>query len=33
MPVTVAEWSRAWTVFARADAATVGSNTIQGMDV
>jgi hypothetical protein len=33
VPVTVAERSKAWTVFARADAGTVGSNPPQGMDV
>jgi hypothetical protein len=32
-PVTVAERSKTWTVFARADTGTVGSNTTQGMDV
>jgi hypothetical protein len=33
MPVTVAERSKACTVFARSEAGTVGSNTTQGMDV
>jgi hypothetical protein len=33
MPVTVAEPSKPWTVFARADAGTVGSNPTQGMNV
>jgi hypothetical protein len=33
MPVTVAERSRACTVFARSEAGTVGSNPTQGMDV
>jgi hypothetical protein len=33
MPITVAERSKAWTVFVRADAGTMGSNTTQGMDV
>jgi hypothetical protein len=32
-PVTVAARSKAWTVFARSDAAIVGSNTTHGMDV
>jgi hypothetical protein len=32
-PVTVAERSRACTVFARSGAGTVGSNLTQGMDV
>jgi hypothetical protein len=32
-PVTVAERSRACTVFARLEAGTMGSNPIQGMDV
>jgi hypothetical protein len=32
-PVTVAERSRACTVFARSEAWTVGSNSTQGMDV
>jgi hypothetical protein len=31
--VTVAERSKEWTVFIRADAGTVGSNPTQGMDV
>jgi hypothetical protein len=30
---TIAERPKAWTVFAHADAGTVGSNTSQGMDV
>jgi hypothetical protein len=33
MPVTVAERSRACTVFARSEAGIVGSNPTQGMDV
>jgi hypothetical protein len=33
MPVTVAEQSKACTVFARSEAGTVGSNPTQGMDV
>jgi hypothetical protein len=33
MPVTVAERSKASTVFAHADAGTMGSNPTQGMDV
>jgi hypothetical protein len=32
-PVTVAERSRACTVFARSEAGTVDSNPTQGMDV
>jgi hypothetical protein len=32
-PVTVAERSKACTVFARSDAGIVGSNPTQGMDV
>jgi hypothetical protein len=32
-PVTVAESSKACTVFARSEAGIVGSNPIQGMDV
>jgi hypothetical protein len=32
-PVTLAERSKAWAVFARADAGTVGSNLTLGMDV
>jgi hypothetical protein len=32
-PVTVAEGSKAWIVFARADAGNVGSNLTQDMDV
>jgi hypothetical protein len=32
-PVTVAKSSKAWIVFVRADAGTVGSNLTQGMDV
>jgi hypothetical protein len=32
-PVTVAERSKAWTVFARSEAGIVGSNLTQGMDV
>jgi hypothetical protein len=33
MPVTVAEWSKSWTVFARSDDGTVGSNPTRGMNV
>jgi hypothetical protein len=33
MPVTVAEWSKAWTVLARLDAGIVGSNRTRVMDV
>jgi hypothetical protein len=33
MPITVAEWSKALTVFARSDAGIVGSYATQGMDV
>jgi hypothetical protein len=32
-PVTVAEWSKACTVFARSEAGTVDSNPTQCMDV
>jgi hypothetical protein len=32
-PVTVAERSKACTVFSRSEAAIVGSNSTQGMDV
>jgi hypothetical protein len=32
-PITVAERSKAWTVFARSNAGIVGSNPNQGMDV
>jgi hypothetical protein len=32
-PVTVAERSKACTVFARSEVGTKGSNTTQGMDV
>jgi hypothetical protein len=33
MPVTVAERSKAYTVFARSEAGIVNSNPTQGMDV
>jgi hypothetical protein len=33
LPVTVAEWSEARTVFVRSVAGIVGSNPTQGMDV
>jgi hypothetical protein len=33
LPVKVAQGSKAWIVFARADAVIVGSNPTQGMDV
>jgi hypothetical protein len=32
-PITVAEWSKAWSVLARLDAAIVGSNPTWGIDV
>jgi hypothetical protein len=32
-PITVASWSKAWTIFARTEAVIVGSNPTQGMDV
>jgi hypothetical protein len=32
-PVTAAERSKAWTVFARSDGVIVGSNSTRGMDV
>jgi hypothetical protein len=32
-PVTLAEWAKAWTVFARWEAGIVGLNPTQGMDV
>jgi hypothetical protein len=32
-PVTVAERSKAWTLFARSESGIVGSNPSQGMDV
>jgi hypothetical protein len=32
-PVTVAEWSKAWTVFARSDAGIVGETLTEFMDV
>jgi hypothetical protein len=32
-PITVAEWSKAWTVLARLDAGIVGFNPTRGMDV
>jgi hypothetical protein len=32
-PVTVAEWSKAWTGLARLDTGIVGSNHTRGMDV
>jgi hypothetical protein len=32
-PVTVTEWSKAWTVLARLDAVIVGSNPTEGVDV
>jgi hypothetical protein len=32
-PITVAERSKAWTVFAGADEGDRGSNPIEGMDV
>jgi hypothetical protein len=32
-PVTVAERSKVYTVFARSEAGTMGSNPTQGMDV
>jgi hypothetical protein len=33
MPVTVAEWSKAWTILARLDARIVVSNPTRGMDI
>jgi hypothetical protein len=33
LPVTVASWFKAWTVFARLDAGIVGSNPTHSMDV
>jgi hypothetical protein len=33
LPITVAEWSKARTVFARSNAGIIGSNPIQDMDV
>jgi hypothetical protein len=33
VPVTVAELSKAWTVFVRLDAVIGGSNPAQGMNV
>jgi hypothetical protein len=33
LPITVAAWSNAWTVFACLDAGIVGSNPTEGMDV
>jgi hypothetical protein len=33
IPVTVAERSKSWTVFARSEAGVMGSNPTQGMDV
>jgi hypothetical protein len=33
LPITVAAWSKAWTVFARSKDGIVGSNPTQGMDV
>jgi hypothetical protein len=33
LPVTVAERSKAWTVFARSEAGIMGSNSNQAMDV
>jgi hypothetical protein len=33
MPITVAEQSKAWTVFFRSNTGIVGSNLTQGMDV
>jgi hypothetical protein len=32
-PITVAAWSKAWTLFARASTATLGLNPTWGMDV
>jgi hypothetical protein len=31
--VTVAEWCKAWTVFARSEAGIVGSNPTHGTDI
>jgi hypothetical protein len=33
MPVTVAEWSKAWTVLVHLDTRIVGSNRTRGMNV
>jgi hypothetical protein len=33
MPITVAEQSKARTVFAHSEAGVVGSNSTQGMDI
>jgi hypothetical protein len=33
LPVTVAEWPKAWTVLARLDAGIVDANPTRGMDV
>jgi hypothetical protein len=33
VPITVAMWSKAWTVFSRLNTGIVGSNPIQSMDV
>jgi hypothetical protein len=33
LPITVAAWSKEWTLFNRSNAGVVGSNPTQGMDV
>jgi hypothetical protein len=33
VPITVAAWSKAWTVFTRSNTGIVDSNPTQGMDV
>jgi hypothetical protein len=33
LPITVAAWSKAWTVIVRSNTDFVGSNPTQGMDV
>jgi hypothetical protein len=32
-PITVAAWSKAWTIFARSNTGIVGLNPTQGMNV
>jgi hypothetical protein len=33
LPITVAAWSKAWTLFARSNTGIVGSNPTRGLDV
>jgi hypothetical protein len=33
VPITVAEWCEAWTVFVRSDAVIVSSNPASGMNI